>query len=420
MNNFDIIVVGAGIVGLATVYKLLERNPRLKICIIEKENGVSRHQTGNNSGVIHSGIYYKPGSLKAVNCRRGYKMLLDFCDKNDIPYDICGKVIVAASDEEIPRLKNLYERGQQNGLEGLNELSADELKNYEPYANGVIGILVPQTGIIDYKVVSGKLSNIIQDMGAEIIFNEKLEIINDNKIIPRPSFLYAQKFPKPEQKVVEIITNKSSYSCRLLITCCGLQSDRVAKLNNENLNVKIIPFRGEYFTIKKERRYLVKNLIYPVPDPQFPFLGVHFTRMIDGKVEAGPNAVFAFMREGYKKTDIDFKDLAESIFWKGFITVAKKYWKIGFGEFYRSFSKPAFVKALQKLLPEIKSDDLAPGGAGVRAQACDINGNLVDDFLFIENEKVIHVCNAPSPAATASLSVGDTIAEKAIERLENI
>jgi len=418
MNNFDIIVAGAGIVGLATTYKLLEKNPHLKICILEKESGVSKHQTGNNSGVIHSGIYYKPGSLKASNCRRGYKMLLEFCDKNEIPYDICGKVIVATCEKEIPGLNNLFERGKQNGLENLKELSSDDLKEYEPYVNGIRGILVPQTGIIDYKIVSERLANLIRDKGAEIYFQEKLEYIDDNKNIPRGSALYtAPKFLTPAHKVVSVITNNYSYTCKLLITCCGLQSDRVAKLNNDNLNIKIIPFRGEYYTIKKDKRYLVKNLIYPVPDPQFPFLGVHFTRGIDGVVEAGPNAVFAFKREGYKKTDIDFKDLAESIFWKGFLTVAKKYWKIGVGEFYRSFSKPAFVKALQKLLPEIQSGDLETGGAGIRAQACDENGNLVDDFLFIENERVIHVCNAPSPAATASLSIGDTIAEKALERL---
>lgn len=401
MKNFDIIIAGAGIVGLASAYKLIEKKPDLKICVIEKEDSVSKHQTGNNSGVIHSGIYYKPGSLKETNCRRGYKMLLNFCDANRIPYDICGKVIVATNEEEIPRLNNLFERGQQNGLQGLKELSAEEVKEIEPYVNCVKGIRVPETGIIDYKVVSEKLAELIQHKGVEIRFNEMLENIIENN----------------SQNKTEIITDKDSYICNLLITCCGLQSDRVAKLNNKNLNIKIIPFRGEYYTIKKEKRYLVNNLIYPVPDPQFPFLGVHFTRMINGKVEAGPNAVFAFMREGYKKTDIDFKDLADSLFWKGFLSVMLKYWKVGIGEFYRSYYKPAFVKALQKLLPEIQADDLEVGGAGIRAQACDINGNLVDDFLFVENEKVIHVCNAPSPAATSSLSIGDTIAEKIISKL---
>jgi (S)-2-hydroxyglutarate dehydrogenase len=401
MKHFNVIIAGAGIVGLATAYKLKEKKPDLKICVIEKEESVSKHQTGNNSGVIHSGIYYKPGSLKATNCRRGYKMLLDFCDEYGISYDICGKVIVATNEDEIPRLNNLFERGQQNGLQGLKELSAEEVKEIESYVNCVKGIRVPETGIIDYKVLSDKLAELIQQKGAEIRFNEKLENIKENN----------------SQNKTEVITDKDSYICNLLITCCGLQSDRVAKLNNKNLNIKIIPFRGEYYTIKKEKRHLVKNLIYPVPDPQFPFLGVHFTRMLNGKVEAGPNAVFAFMREGYKKTDIDFKDLADSLFWKGFLSVMLKYWKVGIGEFYRSYYKPAFVKALQKLLPEIQADDLEVGGAGIRAQACDIKGNLVDDFLFVENEKVIHVCNAPSPAATSSLSIGGTIAEKIIGKL---
>ena len=410
MKNFDIIIAGAGIVGLATAYKLIEKKPELKICVIEKEGGVSKHQTGNNSGVIHSGIYYKPGSLKATNCRRGYKMLLDFCDENNIPYDICGKVIVATNEEEIPRLNNLFERGKQNGLQGLKELSAEEVKEIEPHVNGIKGIRVPETGIIDYKVVSEKLAELIKQKGVEIFFNEKLNFIKDETSV---SHLTSDA----SQQNIEVITNKDEYSCKLLITCCGLQSDRVAKLNNKNLNIKIIPFRGEYYTIKKEKRYLCRNLIYPVPDPQFPFLGVHFTRMINGKVEAGPNAVFAFKREGYKKTDINFGDLADSLFWKGFLSVMMKYWKVGMGEFYRSYYKPAFVKALQKLLPEIKGEDLEVGGAGIRAQACDIKGNLVDDFLFVENEKVIHVCNAPSPAATSSLSIGDTLAEKIIGKL---
>jgi (S)-2-hydroxyglutarate dehydrogenase len=407
MKNYDIIIAGAGIVGLATAYKLNEKKPNLKICVIEKEDSVSKHQTGNNSGVIHSGIYYKPGSLKATNCRRGYKILVDFCDENNIPYDICGKVIVATNEEEIPRLKNLYERGKQNGLDDIKELSAEEVKEIEPYVNGVKGILVPYTGIIDYKVVSEKLAELIKEKGVEIKFNESLININDN----------SQLGIHDSQTEIKILTNKNEYSSKLLITCCGLQSDRVAKLNNKKLNVKIIPFRGEYYTIKKERRHIVKNLIYPVPDPQFPFLGVHFTRMLNGKVEAGPNAVFAFKREGYKKTDINFKDLADSLFWKGFLSVMFKFWKVGIGEFYRSYYKPAFVKALQKLLPDIQAEDLDAGGAGIRAQACDINGNLVDDFLFIENEKVIHVCNAPSPAATSSLSIGETIADKILSKL---
>lgn len=394
MKNYDIIIIGAGIVGLSTCYKLLESNPGLKVCVIEKESAPALHQTGNNSGVIHSGIYYKPGSLKAVNCRKGYKMLIDFCDENEIPYDICGKVIVAVESKEIPALNKLYERGIENGLEGLKTLNETELREYEPNVNGVKGVLVPQTGIIDYKIVSDKLAELIEEKGGEIYYNERLISINE------------------KNNSVEIGTSINFYSTKLLVTCAGLQSDRIAKLNNPDLKIRIVPFRGEYYTIKKKKRSLVKNLIYPVPDPQFPFLGVHFTRMISGKVEAGPNAVFAFKREGYKKTDIDFTDLYESLFFKGFLKIAKKFWKTGMMEFYRSYSKPAFVKSLQRLLPAIQSDDLEEGGAGVRAQACDAEGNLVDDFLFVENARVLHVCNAPSPAATSSLAIGEAIKEK--------
>ena len=396
-HNYDVIIVGAGIVGLSTCYKLLEKNRGLKICIIEKEAGVSKHQTGNNSGVIHSGIYYKPGSLKALNCRKGYKMLLDFCNENKIKYEICGKVIIATEEKELEGMRKIYERGVENGLEGLKYLTPEEIKNYEPYVtNAIKGIYVPQTGIIDYKEVSEKLEKLIYDMGGEIHFNERLA---DIKLRRSDTF-------------VEIITNKEYYSTKFLITCAGLQSDRIAKITNPGLNIKIIPFRGEYYVLKKEKRNLVKNLIYPVPDPQFPFLGVHFTRMLDGEREAGPNAVFAFKREGYNKFDIDFGDMFDAVFWKGFLNIAKKYWRMGFMEFYRSFSKPAFLKSLQRLVPGIQDGDIIPGGAGVRAQACDNKGNLIDDFLFVESENVLHICNAPSPAATACLSIGETIASK--------
>jgi L-2-hydroxyglutarate oxidase len=397
-RNYDVIIAGAGIVGLAAAYKLLEKSPTLKVLITEKESGVSRHQTGNNSGVIHSGIYYKPGSLKAHNCTRGYKMLLEFCDTNKIPYDICGKVIVAVNEKEIPAMMNLYERGNQNGLKGLRILEENELKEIEPYVSGVKGILVPQTGIVDYKVVSDKFHEILLEKGAVVNFNEPVVFINNNG-----------------SDMVEIRTNKESYFCKHLITCCGLQADRVAALNNKNLDIKIIPFRGEYYKIKTEKNYLINNLIYPVPDPNFPFLGVHYTRKMNGEIEAGPNAVFAFSREGYRKTDISFKDLFESLAWSGFRKVAGKFMKTGLMEYYRSFSKSAFTRALQKLTPGIIKSDLEPGGAGVRAQACSRDGKLVDDFLFIENGNVLHVCNAPSPAATSCLSIGDTIANKVLK-----
>jgi L-2-hydroxyglutarate oxidase len=398
-KNFDVVIVGAGIVGLATAYKILEKEPALKLLIIEKENGVSKHQTGNNSGVIHSGIYYKPGSLKATNCIRGYKMLLDFCSANNIAYDICGKVIVATNESEIPPMMTLYDRGIENGLEGLKILSENELKTEEPYVSGLKGILVPQTGIIDYKNVSNKIYELLLKRGAQINFMEHLVMLNE------------------KANGVELKTNIGFYNARTVITCCGLQSDRVAGLNNKNLNIRIIPFRGEYYKIKHDKSYLVKNLIYPVPDPNFPFLGVHYTRKINGEIEAGPNAVFAFKREGYNKFDINLKDLYESLTWPGFIAVAGKFMKTGLMEYYRSFSKTAFTSALQKLTPDIKKADLEAGGSGVRAQACTIDGKLVDDFLFVENEKVLHVCNAPSPAATSCFSIGDTISEKAFKKI---
>jgi L-2-hydroxyglutarate oxidase len=396
---YDITIVGAGIVGLATAYQILNKKPELKLLILEKENDVAKHQTGNNSGVIHSGIYYKPGSLKAKNCINGYRMLLEFCDRENIKYEICGKVIVATEEWELPILNNLYERGKLNGLEKIKKISKAELKEIEPYANGIEAIFVPYTGIIDFKEVSKKLKEKIQNFGGEIIFNQNVVDI------------------KKMNTSIEVITNSKTYETKLLVTCAGLYSDRLARLTQKNLPLRIIPFRGEYYKIKDEKKYLVRNLIYPVPNPDFPFLGVHFTRMIDGKVEAGPNAVLSFKREGYKKSDVSLKDTLEIFGWKGFQKVMAKYWKIGLGEFYRSYSKGAFTKALQRLIPEIQKDDLVPGGAGIRAQACDDKGNLIDDFYFVEEERIIHVCNAPSPAATASLSIGNYIAEKVFERI---
>lgn len=396
---YDIIVVGGGIVGLATSYQLLAINPRLKVLILEKEDTIAKHQTGNNSGVIHSGIYYKPGSLKAKNCREGYERLIKFCDEEGIKYELCGKVIVATDEKELPTLNMLFERGLQNGLTKIKKISADEIKEYEPYVNGIAGIYVPYTGIIDYKLVSQKLLDKFLFLGGEIKFNADVLDI------------------KKENSSVIVVTKNSTFKSKYLVTCAGLYSDRLAKLTKKDLPLRIIPFRGEYYTIKDEKKYLVKNLIYPVPDPNFPFLGVHFTRMIDGKVEAGPNAVLAFKREGYKKTDINLFELAEIFGWRGFRTVMKKYWKVGLEEFYRSYSKKAFTKALQRLVPEIQEKDLIEGGSGVRAQACDDKGNLIDDFYFVEQDKILHVCNAPSPAATASLSIGNYIAQKVISNI---
>jgi len=397
--KYDVIVIGGGIVGLATALQLQNSNPNIKLLLLEKEKTLALHQTGNNSGVIHSGIYYKPGSLKATNCIRGYNLLVNFCKLNAIPFELCGKIIVATSAKEIPLLNNLFERGEQNRLSDLKKIGKEELKEYEPHVNGVAGVVVPQTGIIDYKQVAKKYGELIQTKGGEIRLGEKVIEIQES------------------ESTCVVVSQKESYTTRLVINCCGLYSDKVARLTSPDLDVKIIPFRGEYFKLKKEKEYLVKNLIYPVPDPNFPFLGVHFTRMIEGGVEAGPNAVLAFSREGYKKSQINLRELAESLAWPGFQKVAFKYWKTGMGEMYRSFSKAAFVRALQKLIPEIQKEDLEGGGAGVRAQACDRNGGLVDDFMIVEKKHIINVCNAPSPAATSSLAIGETIAQLAAKRL---
>ncbi len=395
----DVIIVGGGIVGLATAYKLLLSDPLLKLLVIEKEKEVAQHQTGNNSGVIHSGLYYKPGSLKAINCIHGYQLLIDFCREQEVPFDLCGKVVVATEEKELPLLHNLFARGEQNGLRGFVMLKAEQLREIEPHVNGIAGFFVPQTGIVDYKIVAEKYAALIRKSGGEIKLAEKvLKVLSE-----------------PENILVE--TDATTYRSRMLINCAGLYSDKVAMLTSPDINVRIIPFRGEYFKLKKEKEYLVKNLIYPVPDPNFPFLGVHFTRMMKGGVEAGPNAVLAFSREGYRKSDINFQELIETLTWPGFQKVAAKYWRTGLGEMYRSFSKGAFTKALQKLIPEIKEADLVEGGAGVRAQACDRTGGLVDDFMIIEEKMVINVCNAPSPAATSSLSIGESVAAIALKKL---
>ena len=397
-SNYDIIIIGAGIVGLATALHLLQKNSPLKILILEKENEIAKHQTGNNSGVIHSGIYYKPNSLRAINCLRGYQMLLDFCDAENIPYDICGKIIVATKENELQRLQNIYQRGIENGLAGLELLDETAIKKAEPHCAGIKGIYVPQTGIIDYVAVSKKYAEKIEILNGTISLNQRVvDIKNDNNEI-------------------KVITQNNTYTTKQLINCAGLYSDKIAKLTSNNIAVKIVPFRGEYFTLKKEKEYLVKNLIYSIPD--LPFLGVHFTRFIQGGVEAGPNAVLAYAREGYKKSDIVWSEFLESIFYKGFIKLAFKNWRTGIGEMRRSYSKKAFTTALQRLIPELQMDDLVTGEAGVRASAMDRNGNVVDDFIIEQQGNIIHVLNTPSPAATASLSIGLTIAEMALKELK--
>ena len=397
MKN-DVVIIGGGIVGLATAIRLQYYFPDIRVTVCEKEKEVGSHQTGHNSGVIHSGLYYRPGSMKATNCINGYNMLLQFCEEHDIKYDLCGKIVVATKKEEIPTLSMLYERGKENGLKGLKRLSSSEMKEIEPHVNGIEGIWVPQTGIVDYKDVCLKYAEVFQKQGGELLLNCKVKDIQIN------------------QSDADVITTTKTITTKITINCAGLYSDKIARITEEKLPFRIIPFRGEYYKLKKEKEYLVKNLIYPVPNPEFPFLGVHFTRMMKGGIEAGPNAVLAFQREGYKKSDINIRELFESLAWPGFQKVAAKYWKTGFGEMYRSFSKNAFTKALQNLLPDITPEDLVEGGSGVRAQACDKDGGLVDDFLILESEFVINVCNAPSPAATSSLSIGEYIANLYLKR----
>jgi L-2-hydroxyglutarate oxidase len=348
--------------------------------------------------VIHSGIYYKPGSLKAQNCLNGYKMLVDFCEQNQIPFDLCGKLIVALDEKELPELDKLYKRGLENGLDKISIIEKDEIKDYEPNVAGIRAIRVPYTGIIDYTGVCYKIAELFKQLGGEIFTNHKVE-----DIINYSGFS-------------EIVSPQKTFVTKQYINCAGLYCDKVAAYTHKNIDTRIIPFRGEYFMLKPEKRRLVKNLIYPVPDPNFPFLGVHFTRMIDGGVEAGPNAVFAFKREGYKMSDVDVKEMMESLTWPGFQKVMMKYWKTGMGEFYRSFSKAAFTKALQRLIPDVKEEDLLPAESGVRAQACDRLGGLIDDFKIIDDEHAIHILNAPSPAATSSMSIGKTIADKMVLR----
>lgn len=396
--KYDIVIIGAGGVGLATALKIKEQRPELNVRVVEKEDRVSPHQTGNNSGVIHSGIYYRPGSLRAKNCVDGYNELIRFCQTVNVKYDLCGKIIVATDKSELPYLDNIYNRGLENGLSRIKKIDKAEIKTLEPYCNGIAGIYVPYTGIISFKEVCVQIDRIFQEMyRGELSLNTKVvDIILKDKL-------------------TEVVTNKETIQTDLVINCAGLYSDKIAALNTKNLNVRIIPFRGEYYKLKKDKEHLVKSLIYPVPDPAFPFLGVHFTKLIEGGIEAGPNAVFAFKREGYKKFDFDFSETMDSVKWPGFQKIMKKYWRKGFMEFYRSFNKHAFTKALQKLVPVITENDLETGGAGVRAMACDRNGELIDDFIFVEENKIINVLNAPSPAATASFAIGKTIAAKALE-----
>ncbi|MGG0284450.1 L-2-hydroxyglutarate oxidase [Peribacillus butanolivorans] len=394
---YDFAIVGGGIVGLSTGMALYKRFPNARVVVIEKESVVADHQTGHNSGVIHSGIYYKPGSFKARFARQGSKSMTEFCQTHGIEHDICGKVIVATKQDELPILNDLYTRGLQNEL-AIKKISVDELKEIEPHVNGLGAIRVPQAGIVNYRQVSEKIADIIKEYGGEIKLNTKVEKINE------------------ESDSVTIETNNGTLKARMVINCAGLHSDRVAAAAGYKTDMKIVPFRGEYFKLIPEKRFLVNHLIYPVPNPKFPFLGVHFTRMISGEVDAGPNAVLSFKREGYKKTDFNAKDLTEVLSYKGFWKLASKFMKEGMDEYVRSFSKKQFTKSLQELIPEIQEDDLIPAPAGVRAQALQDDGNMVDDFHIIMGKRTVHVCNAPSPAATASIEIGKEVVNRIPEQ----
>src|SRR5258706_3973671 len=400
-SQYDLTIIGGGILGLATALKVGAARPNVRLLILEKEAELARHQTGNNSGVIHSGLYYRPGSLKAKSCVSGRRELISFCDANSVPYEICGKVVVATSTADLPALDELQRRGAAHSLKGLEIIGPERPKEIEPHPTGIKALYVPETGIVDYRKVAAAYAEKVRDANGDIRLSQRVVGIIESR----------------DEIVLQ--TSGGDYRTKYLINCGGLQSDIVAQMMpsanrpQDEEEHRIIPFRGEYYKLAPERQFLVKNLIYPVPDPTFPFLGVHFTRMARGGVEAGPNAVFAYAREGYLHSDINFSDLMRTVTFKGFWAITGKYWQTGFGELYRSLSKSAFVHALQKLLPEIRDSDLVPGGAGVRAQAVSASGALVDDFIIKQSQRAIHVLNAPSPGATASLAIGQQICEMA-------
>ncbi|MGC2535871.1 MAG: L-2-hydroxyglutarate oxidase [Candidatus Sulfotelmatobacter sp.] len=398
-SRYNVIIVGGGIVGLAVGLEITQRFPRLRLLSLEKEHRVGRHQSGHNSGVIHSGVYYKPGSLKAKLCVTGAAAMVEFCREHGIPHQVCGKVIVATHEEEFPRLEELRRRGAANGLTGLQSIGPEELREIEPNASGLRALVVPATGITDYAAVCDKYAEIITARGETILTSTEVTGI------------------KRYGDEITVETSRGAFSGKSLINCAGLFSDRISRMAGDDPQVMIVPFRGEYYDLIPERSSLVRSLIYPVPDPRFPFLGVHFTRRISGSVDAGPNAVLAFRREGYKRTDFNLRDLGSSLIFPGFWRMAAKNWRSGLDEFHHSFSKPAFVRALQRLVPEVRDEDLVPGGSGVRAQALTREGALVDDFQFVPSGRMLHVLNVPSPAATASLLIGRTIVSTAADGL---
>jgi len=389
----EVAVIGGGIVGLASAYQILRGDPDTQVLVLEKESSIAQHQTGRNSGVLHTGIYYKPGSLKAKNCRAGKAAMEAFCDEEGIPYQQCGKVIVATDEEEIPALETIFERGQANGVQ-CDLIGPEQLREIEPHVRGVQAIHVPHAGIVDYRVVAAHLADWIRQMGGEILLDAEVEQICSMN------------------GTTTLDTSAGDVTTRFVVNCAGLQSDRIAALSGESPDVQIVPFRGEYYTLVPDARHLCRGLVYPVPDPSFPFLGVHFTRRIDGGVECGPNAVLAFAREGYEKTTVNVRDLMETLSYPGFLKLAVRYWQTGLGEMWRSYNKEAFVRALQKLIPDIQPEHLSAAPSGVRAQAVTPAGQLHDDFIIRTSGSVVNVCNAPSPAATSALTIGQTIADR--------
>jgi (S)-2-hydroxyglutarate dehydrogenase len=398
-SRYNVIIIGGGVVGLGVALEITRRFPRQRLLVLEKESGVARHQSGHNSGVIHSGVYYKPGSLKARLCVAGAAAMVEFCREHGVLHNVCGKVIVATREDELPRLEELRKRGEANGLAGLRLIGPGELREIEPHAAGLRALVVPSTGVTDYALVCEKYAELIAAGGGSVLTSAAATGI------------------RRSQNEITVETPRGAFATDALINCAGLYSDRVSRMAGDEPTAMIVPFRGEYYDLVPERAALVRALIYPVPDPRFPFLGVHFTRRVTGKVDAGPNAILALAREGYRHTDINVRDLASSAAFPGFWRMARQHWRKALGEWHRSLSKAAFVRALQELLPEIREGDLVPGGSGVRAQALKPDGALVDDFQFVPSGKVLHVLNVPSPAATASLLIGKAIVDLAATNL---
>jgi L-2-hydroxyglutarate oxidase len=397
MQQSDLIIIGGGIVGLATAYRFLERYPGKTVTVLEKEAEIAKHQTGRNSGVMHTGIYYRPGSLKALNCRAGKKAMEEFCTKENIPFDLCGKIIVAVEESELQRMEMLLERGPQNGVV-CNRITPEQIRELEPHCVGLAGIHVPEAGVVDYAQVCRRLAEIIAAQGSRVVTGARATAI------------------RRDNAAAIVETTAGEFAAQQVVNCAGLYSDRITKLSGAKPSAMVVPFRGEFYALRPEGQYLVKGLIYPVPDPAYPFLGVHFTKRMSGMIECGPNAVLAFAREGYTNATINLRDLGETLTYPGFWRLATKYWRIGLNEMHRSFSKPAFVRALQRLVPGIKSEYLDWAPAGVRAQTVSPDGKMVDDFVIEETDRVVNVENAPSPAATASLNIGKLVVDRVAPR----